>query len=267
MSIFKDVSDHEYESYLNLMFADAKGKLNPDQLKQTSSDFLTLGVAYLKNAEITLSYILDQGPNCNESSTMIFPVLFTMWHGIELMLKSGNLLCDFYLNESEQNYKKHTIDVYLDLFIEKMKRLGFENIENTHLAGISEFVEECKAKNAHFDFARYANQSNGDKQFYNKPNQNGVISNSVLDMIELGRVLTLINYGSTRLIQFLFDYLNFWNKHGTKGLNEFAFEKYCENSSFVVFVDNGRSLSLEEMVENLSKPKSKEQGNDKKFFE
>ena len=88
-----------------------------------------------------------------------------------------------------------------------MKKLGFTHIEKTHLKEMLDFVDECKQHNAHFDFARYTEQANGDKQFYNTPDDSGFLQNVCVDMIELYKTLTEMNKKFPDCVDYLFDYL------------------------------------------------------------
>ena len=255
MAIFKEKTEHGYEAVMNIMFGDIDGRLNPDQMQQSCWDYCVLGDAYLKNAEVMLTYLLDDGPNNIDATTMIFPVLFNMWHGLELILKSGNMMCDMYLGDTGKRYTKHTIDVYADEIRAKLKRLGFKDVEDKYLSGMIEFVDECKSKNAHFDFARYANQANGDKQFYNKPDISGTIPILCVDMIELAKVLLEIDYGLVRVVDYLYDTMSLHGVYDKNGLSDEALECYCKYSSFTKFIDSRKFDSLDEKIENVTKEK------------
>ena len=268
MSIFKEGSSHGYDASMSILFNDINGRLDDNKARQYCWDFYELGAGYLKNAEISLSYLLEGGPDNNQSSSMIFPILFSIWHGLELMLKSGNMVCDILLGETGNKYTKHTIDVYSDQFREKLKRLGFETVEEDHLLGMIQFIDDCKEKNAHFDFARYSNQSNGEKQFYNTPNKEGVVENTYVDMIELAKVLTLINYGLTNTVGYLVENNLFHGPECKNTISDFGLKMYIEHSSFARFVGDGSTMELKEIIENLKnelkekniqeKPKEKE---------
>lgn len=253
MSIFKKKTDHGYQANINVFFGDIDGRLNPNAYYQNCWDFKVMGAAYLKNAEIMLSYLLQQDPKNLDADTMIFPVFFNIWHGLELTLKSGNMLCDEFLGESGKRYTKHTIDIYADEFREKLQRLGFNNVDENYLDGMIEFVDECRSKNAHFDFARYSSQSNGDKQFYNQPDHRGIIPNLCVDMVELAKVLTKINYGTTRVVDFLHDYLALYGKNDLANLTDLALDLYTEHSSFTKFVEDLNGVSLEEIVAEVER--------------
>lgn len=268
MSIFKDRTEHGYGAYLSDMFSDFNGRLDENELRQYCWDFNELGAGYLKTAEITLSYLLESSPDDNNASTMILPVLFTIWHGLELMLKSGNMICDMFLGETGQKYTKHTIDVYSDQFREKLKRLGFETIEEDYLSGMIQFIDDCKSKNAHFDFARYTNQANGSQQFYNTPDSQGFVPSTCVDMIELAKVLTLINYGLTNVVDYLHEQMLFKGIQSKDELSDLGLKMFSEHSSFVRFVGDNETATLGEIVEKLKvelraqqsqeKPKEKE---------
>lgn len=261
MSIFKDKTEHDYRADMNILFF-AHNEVYEDELVKYCMDFAALGVAYLQNAEITLTYLLESCRYNNDAHTMVFPVLFTIWHGLELLLKSGNMLCDKMLGETGKKYTKHTIDVYSDIFREKLKRLGFETVEQDYLSGMIQFIDDCKEKDAHFDFARYTNQSNGSQQFYNKLDEDGVFPKVSVDMIELAKVLTLINYGVTNVVDYLLD---MYTKHGAESkdkISDFGLKLYVEHSSFARFVGMDGTLELKDIVEKI-----KAELNEKRFQE
>ena len=222
MAIFKEKTEHGYEAVMNIMFGDIDGRLNPDQMQQSCWDYCVLGDAYLKNAEVMLTYLLDDGPNNIDATTMIFPVLFNMWHGLELILKSGNMMCDMYLGDTGKRYTKHTIDVYADEIRAKLKRLGFKDVEDKYLSGMIEFVDECKSKNEHFDFAK---------------------------------VLLEIDYGLVRVVDYLYDTMSLHGVYDKNGLSDEALECYCKYSSFTKFIDSRKFDSLDEKIENVTKEK------------
>ncbi len=254
MAIFKNGIKHDYDAFMNLFFCDAFGRVKNDAMLQKINDFKILGMAYLQNSEISLDFLLDQDPYHCDACTMIFPILFNIWHGLELLLKCGNMICDEYLSLKNQKYTKHTIDVYADQFIEKMNRLGFPNIKNDELAGVVEFIDECKEHDAHFDFARYSFQSNGVSQFYNTPNESGLISRVGVDMLELSRVLVSVNYKFVTVVDFLFDMLNRHGKEKINLINEDSLKLYIEYESFDKFIVD---LDFESLGEKLEKIKNK----------
>ena len=207
MSIFNNYKPHNYNAYLNWMFDDGNGRLDAPEAKQRAWDLKTLGKSYLDNAEMSLATLIANGNAHGEFDTAVFPILFNIWHGIELLLKSGNTLCDIFSGEEPQNYSKHKIDAYADLFKANMKKLGFRKVENTHLSEMLSFVEECKENNAHFDFARYTEQSSGVKQFYNTPDEKGFLQNYCVDVIQLYLLVREMNKKFPDCIDYLYDYL------------------------------------------------------------
>lgn len=249
MAIFKKGVSHDYDVNMNIFFCDANGKLKSDANMQKINDFRMLGISYLQNAEVVLAHLLGQDPRNGDGESMILPVLFNTWHGLELLLKCGNMICDEYLGIQNQKYSKHTIDVYADQFLEKMKRLGFKNLEKEEFVGVAEFVDDCKENNAHFDFARYTMQSNGQSQFYNTPDSNGVVPVVSLDMIEFAQVLMKINYNFVDVIDFLFDMLNRYGKGEQKVINESALKMYIEHEGCSRFVGDYDFENLEERAQ------------------
>ena len=227
MSIFNNNKPHNLNAYLNWMFDDGNGRLDNSEEQQRAWDFKVLGKSYLDNAELSLATLIAEGNSHSQLDTAIFPVLFNIWHGIELLLKSGNTLCDMFSGREPQNYSKHKIDAYADLFKSNMKRLGFRQVESTHLAEMLEFVDECKQNNANFDFARYTEKSSGEKQFYNTPDTTGYLQNHCVDVIELYLLIKKMNKKFPDCIDYLYDY---YNEFGTYlgGLNDADLQAYTK---------------------------------------
>lgn len=226
--IFTDGSDGRGKfAYMNWAFDDGLGGLSTDTNLQKARDLKEMGNSYLKAAGellISMAQMPDYDPT---PDTMIFPTLFSVWHGLELLLKSGNMLCDMLEEKPVSNYSKHKIVEYADEFCAKMKRLGFTKIESNQLASLMEFVNECRAKNMHFDFARYTFQSSGDTQFYNTPNDNGIIPNSCVDLGELARVLSGIMTNFSQLVDYLYDYVETKDLDPYQKLNQENLDNYC----------------------------------------
>lgn len=225
MSIFSNYKPHNFNAYLNWMFDDGNGRLDNPTEQQRAWDFKVLGSSYLQNAELSLATLIAQGNPDGYFDTAVFPILFNIWHGIELLLKSGNTLCDIYLGNPVQDYSKHKIDSYADLFKANMKKLKFKKVEKTHLSEMLEFVDECKQNNANFDFARYTEKSNGSKQFYNTPDDTGYLQNHCVDVIELYVLLKEMNKKFPDCIDYLYDYYQAYGTN-TAGLNDTDLQAY-----------------------------------------
>lgn len=214
-------------AFMNWMFDDGLGGLDTDTDLQKARDFKEMGKAYLEAAgELLIS--MAQRPEFDPSiDVMIFPTLFNMWHGIELLLKSGNSLCDMLEEKPVANYSKHKIVEYADEFCAKMKRLGFTKIESNQLASLMEFINECRSKDMHFDFARYTVQASGDKQFYNKANEDGIVPNSCVDLGELSRVLSGIITDFSQLVDYLYDYVDTKDFDPHQKFDQASLDYYC----------------------------------------
>ena len=226
--IFTDGSDGRGKfAFMNWVFDNGLGSLNTDINLQKASDFKEMGKAYLEAAGELLIYMAQKPEFDPTLDTMIFPTLFNIWHGLELLLKSGNMLCDILEEKPISNYSKHKIVEYADEFCSKMKRLGFTKIESNQLASLMEFVNECRAKNIHFDFARYTFQSSGDTQFYNTPNSDGITPNSCVNLAELARVLSGIMTDFTQLVDYLYDYVDTKDLDPYQKLDQENLDYYC----------------------------------------
>lgn len=262
MAIFNNEKNHNYNAYLNWMFDDGYGGMDGNPTVQTIWDLKTLGRAYLENSRDSLALLLAQKNNGVKADMQIFPILFSIWHGLELVLKSGNMLCDLYLHEN-QGYSTHKIDAYLDQFLAKLKKLGLTKAKRTHLSEVVSFVDECKEKDAHFDFARYTEQSNGDKQFYNKPDDSGIVQNMRVDMIELYRVVDEIIKKSVDCVDFLFDYLTMYGTEDKRFLTNEQLQDYTKQDeeldkqfpkeeNLISLIDQN-AKNMIEIVKNLDK--------------
>lgn len=227
MSIFNNDKTHNLNAYLNWMVDDGNGRLDNPIEQQRAWNHKTFGKSYLNNAEISLATMIAEGNTHNEIDADIFPVLFNIWHGIELLLKSGNTLCDMLLGVNPQNYTTHKIDVYADLLKANMKKLGFRKVETTHLSEMLSFVQECKDLNANFDFARYTETSKGEQQFYNTPDEKGFLQNHRVDVIELYLTIKEMNKKFPDCIDYLFDYYTAY-KTNLAGLNDADLQSYTK---------------------------------------
>lgn len=269
MSIFKEHSvNGQSEAFLNWHFDDGNGRMDSDNVVQMCWDYKELGFAYLKGSAVILSSLLDSTNYDNEADTMIFPVLFDLWHGLELLLKSGNMMCDLYLGDPVSNYSKHKIDDYSDQFRSKMKRLGFRKLDSNQLKEMIEFIDDCKSRNANFDFARYTNKSNGTKQFYNTPDDQGYVQNVIVDLRELARVIISVTTNVKNVVDYLFDYMQTYGVENKGGFNEADLNHYCtqcinifEDEEYEV--DETVKFTVKDIIEKFNKKKTEGEGSSK----
>ena len=74
-------------AFLNWDFDNSRGGKN--NVYQSVEDNFVMGNAYMGNAVLGLFSILYSGNYCSVADTFIFPILFDIWHGVELWLKSS----------------------------------------------------------------------------------------------------------------------------------------------------------------------------------
>ena len=101
-----------------------------------------MGNAYIGNAVLSLYSILYSGNYCSTADVLIFPIMFELWHGVELWLKSSVDAIYYFLGINNKIKKSHKIYEYLEVLEEEL---------------------------ANFDFARYSFNGKRTYQFYNAP--------------------------------------------------------------------------------------------------
>lgn len=265
MAIFNDYRSHGFNAYLNWIFDNDMGSDEKYHMAWCDKE---LGKAYLQNAAMSLSSLLDGQPNDPEFDVLIFPVLFGLWQSVELQLKAGNRLCDLLLKDpTNYKYVTHDLSILRDDFERKLARLGFRNVKNNHLSGMDEFIDECKTKNAHFDFARYTRMSDGSEQFYLKKNPTtGFVENTCVDMYELGRIMANIIEHLPEVTSYLYDYIGTYGVDDLTHLNDASLDDYAKPCEFEASVDVGEHSSVADVYakyealirSNLEKKKAAE---------
>ncbi len=243
MAIFHEYVNHKYRGFINWYFDDGNGGLSADKDIQRAHDFKELGKSYLANALIVNFSIIKDENKVDEADKLLLPVFFDIWHGLELLLKSGNICCDLLLKEKPKKYIKHNIYTYFDCFKEKLRRLDLDQIFTNHLTKTKEFIDELNDKNASFDFGRYTTTSSEEQQFYNSPDEDGIIPNTCIDLFELNELLL-------SLIEELPIIVNYLNIHiecygtDTEYLNYKEFQNFIEENDDENDVPKRFDLSL-----------------------
>lgn len=174
MQIFYGEKDIDYNNpngyaFLNWRFDDSMGGNNKENPFQGISDNFEMGKAYMANAVIALYSIIYSHNPQNMADTMVFPVLFSVWHGVELWLKSSIYAISLITNTETKMNQNHNIKDYLDALRERLSELNMNSTEKMALSEVVELVEEFKRVDARFDFARYSFDRKGNYQFYNAP--------------------------------------------------------------------------------------------------
>lgn len=126
-----------------------------------------MGKAYLSNAILTLYSIICSNNKGVVADSLIFPVLFNVWHGIELLLKSGITSISILSSMPETTKTTHQIASLAEDFEAALKSIEMAKVAKDFLSDLNGLIEEFKEVNANFDFARYSTDSKGKMQFYN----------------------------------------------------------------------------------------------------
>ena len=69
-------------AFLNWNFDNSLG--GKDNVSQLIQDNFVMGNAYMGNAVLSLYSILCSGNYCSTADVLIFPIMFDLWHGVEL---------------------------------------------------------------------------------------------------------------------------------------------------------------------------------------
>jgi len=166
MKLFIDYQNHNLTAMLNWRldyYKDCK-------TMQIAYDFLTFGKAYLANAIISLDTLCKSENIYNQADVLIFPILFDVWHSLELLLKSGKLLCKL-INEPAKEHahdSHHNIYTLFGEFKKEIATLGLKKSAKIYLKEVSALIKEFDTQKANFDFARYSIDKKTDSQFYNR---------------------------------------------------------------------------------------------------
>lgn len=156
-------------AFLNWRFDDAMGENDKNNPVQIINDNFEMGKAYMANAVLGLYSILYNGNRYYVADMLVFPILFDVWHGVELWLKSSINAIYFFIHSEEKLNNNHGIYEYLNILKCELSRLNMNKSIEIALSELSVLIEELKRVNAHFDFARYSFGKNGEYQFYNAP--------------------------------------------------------------------------------------------------
>lgn len=156
-------------AFMNWNFDDSLGYNDKNNPTQILFDNFKMGNAYIANAIIGLDCIIKNRKNYCVADTLIFPILFDIWHSIELWLKSSLKAIELITDCKEKNNNNHDIVFYLNQLKNRLTDLNMQNTIDAALPWVTIFVDEVSRVNAHFDFARYTFGNKGDYQFYNAP--------------------------------------------------------------------------------------------------
>lgn len=154
-------------AFLNWNFDNSLG--GKDNVSQLIQDNFVMGNAYMGNAVLSLYSILCSGNYCSTADVLIFPIMFDLWHGVELWLKSSVDAIYYILGMDNEVKKNHKIYEYLEVLEKELKKLGMEQTIDIALPELIKLIKELQRVNANFDFTRYSFRGKRKYQFYNAP--------------------------------------------------------------------------------------------------
>ena len=166
-----DYNNSNRYAFLNWRFDNGLGSNEKENPRQMVFDNFEMGKAYLANAVLTLNSIIHVKNKNELADSLIFPVLFDIWHGIELLLKSGIRAISICKGNKPNEKNTHKIhDLYLE-FENDMNDITMETTASKELSHLNDLIDEFNRVGANFDFARYSfSGKDGSKyQFYNAP--------------------------------------------------------------------------------------------------
>jgi len=174
MQIFYGDKDINYNNpsgfaFLNWHFDDSMGANIENNPSQKIIDNFEMGKAYMANAILTLYSIRYNGNSQSEADTLVFPVLFSAWHAIELWLKSSIQAIYLITSNKVELKKNHHIYQYINILRDELNRCNMHQTIEIALPEVIALIEEFQRVGAWFDFSRYSFNSKGEYQFYNAP--------------------------------------------------------------------------------------------------
>ena len=127
-------------AFLNWNFDNSLG--GKDNVSQLIQDNFVMGNAYMGNAVLSLYSILCSGNYCSTADVLIFPIMFDLWHGVELWLKSSVAAIYYILGMDNEVKKNHKIYEYLEVLEKELKKLDDEkNVMNAEQKKIYEKIK------------------------------------------------------------------------------------------------------------------------------
>jgi hypothetical protein len=226
MSIFNKNPRDNLNAILNWKMDNGLGHIDQYIDRQIASDFNHIGKAFLANSMISLIEIVNHNNYSNEADTLIFPILFSIWHSFELLLKSGILALDILGDPSSIGTHRpeigHKINDLFSHFEVKLTTLGLVGCKQNYLNNIEIMLSDLDGKNARFDFGRYSYDLKLNPQFYNQTDTSKRITqNTYVNIQTLIESLLLIINDFVKLI----DELNLRIE-------------YLDNTSTITITDN-----------------------------
>lgn len=199
------------------------------------SSFYTLGAGFLSQSFITLQTLFINKNEGDEADSIIFPIMFSLWHGIELMLKSGIKLCREIQHNNEKVPGDHQLKQLFVLFIKELKKFSFIKAESL-LKPVKNLIQDFENHNVNFDAFRYPVDSDWNQQFYNKPDDSGFVENIAISLKKLEKQILEIIDCLPIIIRFIENTIIDDGNHISM-LNNNNFINYKNNFTFKVGKD------------------------------
>ena len=249
MKIFLSESEIDYDypskyAFLNWRFDNGHGSNDKRNPNQPVFDNFEMGKAHLANAILTLYSIAYTRNALDQADLLIFPAMFNIWHGVELLLKSGiNALAIF--DGGEPAVLDHDILTLENAFTDALNGAGMNDTVKNGLGDLNDLLSEFIRVGARFDFARYTFDPKGNYQFYNSPyldskqlqsmptavDDNTIVPNTCVDIPTLLELLCNIGSSFRELIYYLTVCLDLDEKPCVAGFDKFKNTKNCFSDS------------------------------------
>ena len=199
-SIFGFDSNIKNNAILNWWFDDRTYDANGKATDLTKAwDFINLGKAYLGNSLINIVLIIDIENKCDVADKLIFPIIFTFWQGIELLLKAGIFLTEKILKTGNSFPKKtHKNSQLLNELINRLKQMKFSGKELENLkALLDDFDKQAIVPDP--TFMRYTVDDKGNDHFYVARNNGENICIKIREFLEMmahsiDEIISIINF-------------------------------------------------------------------------
>lgn len=229
----RDFGNPSKYAFLNWWTDDGHGE-SSNSIYQYIFNNYTFGKAFIGEAILSLHNIIKSGNVYNQADKLIFPILFNVWHGIELWLKSSITAFKLLVLGEESYKKRHEIIKYSKELNILLKKHSCNLIVSKSLNSLNLIINEFEKVNAHFDFARYSFDKSGEFQFYNAPYSNkrqwqkankntnkNIVPNTCVDILGLFECLTKVfeEFGT------FVEYLTLCISHGGS-VSDNCYQKY-----------------------------------------
>lgn len=254
-SIFEFDSNLRNNAVLNWWFDDRIYDANGKATDLTKAwDFINLGKAYLGNSLINIVLIIDIGNKGDVADKLIFPIIFTFWQGIELLLKAGIFLTERIIGTGNSFPKKsHKNSQLLSELISRLKQMKFSGKELENLkALLDDFDKQAFVPDP--AFMRYTVDDKGNDQFYVARNNGENICIKIREFSEMmaasaDEIIPIINF----LAMPFFEEYDYLPSGGKMDKEAFIINKKAEERIENTFSDYDKPLVVEKELTGVAK--------------